>query len=79
MSESHANSVMTAAPANSSATMNNGNKDTSNTDVQKLQEQLNDIKEQVSAAVLLTSFQEMSSLSLTLILFRPCAPCAWTG
>ena len=27
--------------------MNNGNKDTSNTDVQKLQEQLNDIKEQV--------------------------------
>ena len=52
MSESHANSVMTAAPANSSATMNNGNKDTSNTDVQKLQEQLNDIKEQVSAVIL---------------------------
>ena len=31
--------------------MNNGNKDTSNTDVQKLQEQLNDIKEQVSVNV----------------------------
>ena len=29
-------------------TMNNGKKDTSNSDVQKLQEQLNDIKEQVS-------------------------------
>jgi len=28
-------------------TMNNGKKDTSNADVQKLQEQLNDIKEQV--------------------------------
>ena len=27
--------------------MNNGGKDTSNSDVQKLQEQLNDIKEQV--------------------------------
>ena len=62
MSESYANSVMTAAPANSSATMNNGNKDTSNTDVQKLQEQLNDIKEQVSA-VFLASVQEQSSLS----------------
>ena len=70
---------MTAAPTNSSATMNNGNKDTSNTDVQKLQEQLNDIKEQVSAVVLLTSFQKISSFSLTLILFRPCALCAWTG
>ena len=33
---------------NSSSTMNNGGKDTSNSDVQKLQEQLNDIKEQVS-------------------------------
>ena len=32
----------------SSSTMNNGGKDTSNSDVQKLQEQLNDIKEQVS-------------------------------
>jgi len=28
-------------------TMNNGKKDTNNADVQKLQEQLNDIKEQV--------------------------------
>ena len=74
--ESHASSV-TAAPTNSSAMMNNGNKDTSNTDVQKLQEQLNDIKEQVSAAVLLTSFHKL--LSITLILFRPCAPCASTG
>ena len=33
---------------NSSSTMNNGGKDNSNSDVQKLQEQLNDIKEQVS-------------------------------
>ena len=32
---------------NNSSTMNNGGKDTSNSDVQKLQEQLNDIKEQV--------------------------------
>ena len=33
--------------------MNNGGKDTSNSDVQKLQEQLNDIKEQVSELFLL--------------------------
>ena len=31
--------------------MNNGNRDTSNTDVQKLQEQLNDIKEQVGTHI----------------------------
>jgi hypothetical protein len=31
--------------------MNNGKKDTNNADVQKLQEQLNDIKEQVSAPI----------------------------
>ena len=35
----------TAAAAN--ATMNNGRKDTTHSDVQKLQQQLNDIKEQV--------------------------------
>ena len=46
LSEPHATAAST-----SSATMNNGNKDTSNTDVQKLQEQLNDIKEQVSVSV----------------------------
>ena len=50
LSEPHANNSATAA-STSSATMNNGNKDTSNTDVQKLQEQLNDIKEQVSVNV----------------------------
>ena len=37
----------TTKSGNSNAMMNNGSKDTSNTDVQKLQEQLNDIKEQV--------------------------------
>jgi len=31
--------------------MNNGNRDTTNTDVQKLQEQLNDIKEQVMLVI----------------------------
>lgn len=34
---------------NSGSTMNNGRKDTTHSDVQKLQEQLNDIKEQVSS------------------------------
>ena len=34
------------------AMMNNGKKDTSNADVQKLQEQLNDIKEQVKELVI---------------------------
>ena len=32
----------------SNATMNNGRKDTTHSDVQKLQQQLNDIKEQVN-------------------------------
>jgi hypothetical protein len=39
--------AMAATVAATSSTMNNGKKDTSNSDVQKLQEQLNDIKEQV--------------------------------
>ena len=34
-------------PNTSTSTMNNGQKDTTHSDVQKLQEQLNDIKEQV--------------------------------
>ena len=41
----------------SASTMNNGRKDTTASDVQKLQEQLNDIKEQVK--------YEMSILFLT--------------
>ena len=36
-----------AAQAAANATMNNGRKDTTHSDVQKLQQQLNDIKEQV--------------------------------
>lgn len=36
--------------------MNNGKKDTNNADVQKLQEQLNDIKEQVSNLVPVLKF-----------------------
>jgi hypothetical protein len=42
-----ASMAATVAATSSTSTMNNGKKDTSNSDVQKLQEQLNDIKEQV--------------------------------
>lgn len=54
----------TAAAAASAATaqhltMNNGNKDTKDTDVQKLQEQLNDIKEQTMCPVCLDRLKNM--------------------
>ena len=39
-------------PNPSTSTMNNGQKDTTHSDVQKLQEQLNDIKEQVYMMIL---------------------------
>ena len=39
-------------PNPSTSTMNNGQKDTTHSDVQKLQEQLNDIKEQVYMIIL---------------------------
>ena len=42
-----------AGPNPSTSTMNNGQKDTTHSDVQKLQEQLNDIKEQVYMIILL--------------------------
>ena len=52
--------VTTTAAAAAATTMYNGKKDTSNADVQKLQEQLNDIKEQVSQS--LVSFKELKFL-----------------
>ena len=47
-SAAHAASNAPLAAAANNATMNNGRKDTTHADVQKLQQQLNDIKEQVS-------------------------------
>merc|ERR1711918_189081 len=44
---------------NSSSTMNNGGKDNSNSDAQKLQEQLNDIKEQTMCPVCLDRLKNM--------------------
>lgn len=46
-------------PAANSATMNNGRKDTTHSDVQKLQEQLNDIKEQTMCPVCLDRLKNM--------------------
>ena len=48
----HSNFSPQGTLQNNSSTMNNGGKDTSNSDVQKLQEQLNDIKEQVCVVIL---------------------------
>jgi len=59
-------------PSAANLLMNNGNRDTSNTDVQKLQEQLNDIKEQVRNALPLQRLRPFFPS-------RRCAPCAWTG
>lgn len=55
-SSSSSSSAQNPAAVDSSIMMNNGNKDTTNTDVQKLQEQLNDIKEQVSEKKLKIGF-----------------------
>jgi hypothetical protein len=60
-----------AATVAATSTMNNGKKDTSNSDVQKLQEQLNDIKEQVCS-----NFQTVSGLLAKnicfFLIFRQC-------
>ncbi len=53
---SGATSGGTASGHDNVATMNNGGKDTSKADVQKLQEQLNDIKEQVNSHADFLSF-----------------------
>jgi len=48
-----------AGPNPSTSTMNNGQKDTTHSDVQKLQEQLNDIKEQTMCPVCLDRLKNM--------------------
>merc|ERR1719491_1341871 len=48
-----------AAQAAANATMNNGRKDTTHSDVQKLQQQLNDIKEQTMCPVCLDRLKNM--------------------
>ena len=49
-----------AAQAAANATMNNGRKDTTHSDVQKLQQQLNDIKEQVRFYIVFQKFPRLS-------------------
>lgn len=55
--------------------MNNGGRDTSN-DIQKLQQQLQDIKEQVTYIFNSLSFLELKNNSF--LNFRQCARYAWT-
>ena len=64
-----------SAVANAS-TMNNGAKDKTHSDVQKLQQQLNDIKEQVSNFLL---FNDPDPLEIKIYsICRPCVRYVWT-
>ncbi|KAK6622885.1 E3 ubiquitin-protein ligase mib1 [Polyplax serrata] len=64
------------------ALMNNGSRDVSSTDVQKLQQQLQDIKEQVEQlkGVAMRADQPGEQLTdrLGFYIFRRCVRCAWT-
>lgn len=71
------------APSAPSATiMNNGRADNSIKDVQKLQQQLQDIKDQVFLFLLLTVVIQVYSRVMILtisFLNRRAAPCVWIG
>ena len=80
----HSNFSPQGTLQNNSSTMNNGGKDTSNSDVQKLQEQLNDIKEQVCFVILnvfipfaIKLFITWKKPKLKFWFFRRCVLYAW--
>ena len=72
-----------AAPTSEGPLMNNGCRDNSNTDIQKLQQQLQDIKEQVrrkrvADLLLFISFlSDVTHVTFLIFLFRQCALSAW--
>lgn len=55
--------------------MNNGSRDTSNSDIQKLQQQLQDIKEQVSIFFINSILLFLLMSNIYYIYFRQCAQC----